>query len=67
MISTLWRHGRRCAPFCGQCHVEYYLKGAEKRVVYPWAKGLQIEEMLAYYDEADFKDWTHADTGAPLL
>ena len=26
---------------CGQCHVEYYFKGAEKRLTYPWAKGLQ--------------------------
>lgn len=23
--------------------------------------------MLAYYDEVDFKDWTHKDTGAPTL
>jgi nitrite reductase (cytochrome c-552) len=36
-------------------------------VVYPWAKGLKVEEMLAYYDEAGVKDWTHADTGAPVL
>ena len=52
---------------CGQCHVEYYFKGPEKRLVYPWAKGLKVEEILAYYDEAQFKDWTHADTGAPVL
>ncbi|MEK7783129.1 MAG: ammonia-forming cytochrome c nitrite reductase subunit c552, partial [Candidatus Binatota bacterium] len=52
---------------CGQCHVEYYFKGPEKRLVYPWAKGLKVEEILAYYDEAKFKDWTHAETGAPVL
>ena len=52
---------------CGQCHVEYYFKGPEKRLVYPWAKGLKVEEILAYYDEAQFKDWTHAETGAPVL
>ena len=23
---------------CGQCHVEYYFKGPEKRLTYPWAK-----------------------------
>ena len=55
------------AYVCGQCHVEYYFKGPEKRLVYPWAKGLKVEEILAYYDEAKFKDWTHADTGAPAL
>ena len=55
------------AYVCGQCHVEYYFKGPEKRLVYPWAKGLKVEEIQAYYDEAKFKDWTHADTGAPAL
>ena len=55
------------AYVCGQCHVEYYFKGPEKRLVYPWAKGLKVEEIQAYYDEAQFKDWTHADTGAPVL
>jgi nitrite reductase (cytochrome c-552) len=52
---------------CGQCHVEYYFKGPEKRLVYPWAKGIKVEEILAYYDEAQFNDWTHTDTGAPVL
>ena len=52
---------------CAQCHVEYYFKGQEKRLVYPWAKGVKIEEMLAYYDEVGHQDWTHAETGAPVL
>jgi nitrite reductase (cytochrome c-552) len=52
---------------CGQCHVEYYFKGSEKRLVYPWSKGLQVDNILAYYDEVQFKDWTHAETGAPAL
>ncbi len=52
---------------CGQCHVEYYFKGDEKRLVYPWANGLKVENILAYYDQEKFKDWTHADTGAPVL
>lgn len=52
---------------CGQCHVEYYFKGPEKRLVYPWAKGLEVENIQAYYDEVGFRDWTHADTGAPAL
>ena len=55
------------AYVCGQCHVEYYFRGPEKRLVYPWAKGLKVEEIQAYYDEAQFKDWTHADTGASVL
>jgi len=52
---------------CGQCHVEYYFKGPEKRLVYPWNKGLKVEQILAYYDAEQFKDWSHADTGAPAL
>ena len=31
---------------CGQCHVEYYFKGAEKRLTYPWAKGLKVDRDL---------------------
>ncbi len=52
---------------CGQCHVEYYFKGPDKRLTYPWSKGLKIENILSYYDENPHKDWTHAETGAPVL
>ncbi|MBX3748081.1 MAG: ammonia-forming cytochrome c nitrite reductase subunit c552 [Verrucomicrobiae bacterium] len=52
---------------CAQCHVEYYFKGPEKRLVYPWSKGLKVEDMLAYYDEVGHRDWTHAETGAAAL
>ena len=52
---------------CGQCHVEYYFKGPEKRLVFPWFNGLKADEILAYYDKEGFKDWVHADTGAGTL
>jgi nitrite reductase (cytochrome c-552) len=52
---------------CAQCHVEYYFKGDEKRLTYPWHKGNKVENIVAYYDEVGFKDWTHAETGAPTL
>jgi nitrite reductase (cytochrome c-552) len=55
------------AYVCGQCHDEYHFSGPEKRLVYPWAKGLLIENILAFYDEQKFKDWEHATTGAPVL
>ena len=55
------------AYVCGQCHVEYYFKGPEKRLTYPWDKGLRADQILAYYEESGFKDWTHAETGAPML
>ncbi|MFW5947173.1 MAG: ammonia-forming cytochrome c nitrite reductase subunit c552 [Gemmatimonadota bacterium] len=52
---------------CAQCHVEYYFAGDEKRLTYPWANGLRADEMLAYYEEIGFGDWTHAVTDAPAL
>ena len=55
------------AYVCGQCHVEYYFRGSEKRLVYPWANGLRADDILSYYEESGFSDWTHAETGAPVL
>lgn len=52
---------------CGQCHVEYYFKGPEKELTYPWHKGLKVENILEYYEEVKHKDWTHARTGADAL
>lgn len=52
---------------CGQCHVEYYFKGAEKRLTYPWHKGLKVDDAYAYYEEVGHRDFVHAETGAPAL
>ena len=52
---------------CGQCHVEYYFKGDAKTVTYPWANGLRVEEIEAYYDKEGFTDWVHAETGTKML
>jgi nitrite reductase (cytochrome c-552) len=52
---------------CGQCHVEYYFKGAEKTLTYPWQNGLKIENIAAYYETVQHKDWTHTQTGANVL
>jgi len=55
------------AYVCGQCHVEYYFKGAEKRLTYPWDNGLKADDILAYYEENGFRDWVHAESDAPTL
>jgi nitrite reductase (cytochrome c-552) len=65
------RHEMRSLT-CAQCHVEYYFtpQGAPqgpKQLVYPWHKGLKVEQAEAYYDEIGFSDWTHAITGAGVL
>ncbi len=52
---------------CGQCHVEYYFKGDNKLLTFPWEKGLNIDQINEYYDEYGFKDWEHKDTGAPMI
>jgi len=52
---------------CAQCHVEYYFQGPQKRLVYPWSKGLRAEQMFAHYEDAAHRDWVHTETGAPLL
>jgi nitrite reductase (cytochrome c-552) len=52
---------------CGNCHVEYYFEGEDKILVFPWAKGTRIEQIYEYYTEEAFTDWTHPDSGAPLL
>jgi len=52
---------------CAQCHVEYYFSKPDTQVVYPWHKGVKVEEIESYYDEMEFFDWTHGATGAPAL
>lgn len=52
---------------CAQCHVEYYFKGEGKYLTFPWDKGMTVEAMEQYYDEAEFSDWTHALSRTPML
>jgi nitrite reductase (cytochrome c-552) len=68
-VNTMASRAEMRTFVCGQCHVEYYFKGTEKRLTYPWTKGLRGDDILAYYEETQpaFKDWTHAETGAPVL
>lgn len=57
---------------CGQCHVEYYCS-SKMPLTFPWSKGLSVDQAEAVWDEtvfADgtaFVDYTHAETGAPIL
>ncbi|MCH6570002.1 MAG: ammonia-forming cytochrome c nitrite reductase subunit c552 [Acidobacteria bacterium] len=66
-VNTMATRQQMRSYVCGQCHVEYYFEGAEKRLVYPWSQGLRVEDILAYYEAAEFYDWTHAETGARVL
>jgi nitrite reductase (cytochrome c-552) len=81
-----WRKGDRAKPYdpnldssrqekrafvCGQCHVEYFC-GKGMTLLFPWAEGLQAEQIEHLYDNMQvkgqrFKDWTHAETGFDML
>jgi len=52
---------------CANCHVEYYFKGDGKYLTFPWVNGTKIENIVAYYDEENFKDWAYPETGTPAL
>ena len=52
---------------CAQCHVEYYFLGDDKVLTYPWSRGLRVDDIEAHYDNYGFQDWTHAETGAPMI
>ena len=66
-VNTMATRQEMRTYVCGQCHVEYYFKGPEKRLVYPWSRGQRADEILAYYDEVGQTDWTHAETGSSNL
>jgi nitrite reductase (cytochrome c-552) len=57
---------------CGQCHVEYYCS-SKMPLTFPWGKGLTAENIEAFWTEKKFPngepfvDYTHAETGAPVL
>lgn len=52
---------------CGQCHVEYFFAKPNNAVTFPWAKGLDVENIESFYDEIGFQDWTHQLSKTPML
>ncbi len=66
-VNKMASHQEMRAFVCGQCHVEYYFKGTEKRLVYPWTEGLSATDILTYYQQDGHKDWIHAESGAPAI
>lgn len=66
-VNTMATRAQMRSFVCAQCHVEYFFEGAETQLRHPWDDGLRADEMLARYDATGFQDWTHAETGAPML
>jgi nitrite reductase (cytochrome c-552) len=52
---------------CGQCHVTYYFQPPNKRLTFPWSKGLKVENIIAVEDEQKINEWTHPDSGASMI
>jgi nitrite reductase (cytochrome c-552) len=52
---------------CAQCHVEYYFKGDNKYLTFPWDKGMSADSIEKYYDNIKFSDWTHQLSKTPML
>lgn len=76
LIEALERQGKKMKDVthqemrslvCAQCHVEYYFKGPDKYLTFPWDKGYSADDMEAYYDEAQFTDWVHKLSKANML
>jgi nitrite reductase (cytochrome c-552) len=41
---------------------------ATKVLTFPWSEGLTIDDIDKFYDKiGGFKDWTHKDSGAPMI
>ena len=51
---------------CAQCHVEYYFKD-KYYLKFPWAKGLNVDQIIAYYDEIKFTDYVHAVSKTSMI
>ncbi len=76
LIEALKRQGKEWETYsrqemrslvCANCHVEYYFKGDGKYLTFPWDNGTKVEEIIAYYEEAGFKDWAYPETDSPML
>lgn len=52
---------------CAQCHVEYYFKGDEKYLTFPWHNGYTVEDMEKYYDDLNYADYIHKLSKTPIL
>lgn len=52
---------------CANCHVNYYFAGDAKLLTVPWQNGTTIEALEKSYDQVNFSDFTHPESGAGLV
>lgn len=66
-VNSMATRAQMRSYVCAQCHVEYYFRGADTQLSHAWDDGLRADQLLARYDALGFRDWIHAETGAPML
>src|SRR6185369_14964365 len=66
-VNTMASRQEMRSYVCGQCHVTYYFQPPNKRLTYPWAKGIKVENIVALEDELKVSEWIHPDTGASMI
>ena len=66
-VNTMATRQEMRSYVCGQCHVTYYFQPPNKRLTFPWAKGLKVEDVIAVEADQKINEWVHPDTGAQLI
>ncbi|HEU5404151.1 MAG TPA: ammonia-forming cytochrome c nitrite reductase subunit c552 [Terriglobales bacterium] len=66
-VNTMATRQEMRSYVCGQCHVTYYFQPPNKRLTFPWAKGIKVEQIIDFENEQKVDEWTHADSGAHLM
>lgn len=66
-VNTMATRQEMRSYVCGQCHVTYYFQPPDKRLTFPWAKGIRVENIVDELDSKQLKEWVHAESGAPMI
>jgi nitrite reductase (cytochrome c-552) len=66
-VNTMATRQEMRSYVCGQCHVTYYFQPPNKRLTFPWAKGLKVEDVIAVEADQKINEWVHPDTGTQLI
>jgi len=66
-VNTMATRQEMRSYVCGQCHVTYCFQPPNKRLTFPWAKGIKVDDIIALEDEQKINEWTHPDTGTQLI
>ena len=66
-VNTMATRQEMRSYVCGQYHVTYYFQPPNKRLTFPWAKGLKVEDVIAVEADQKINEWVQPDTGTQLI